>query len=506
MSEEHPGAEARLSRERRVAAAIVILVVLLRSLVFLLWEQSYFDSDQAIVGLMAKHLIEGRAFPVFYYGQNYMLGVEAYLAAPVFLVAGVSVATLKFPLLLLNLGIALALLRGLTREVGLRPYAALVPVMFFALPAPVVASEILAPNGGNVAPFVYAMLMWLTRYRPGWCGFFFGLGFLQREFTLYALIALLAVEAIDGELWTRVGLRRRLSMLRAAAEVWLVVQILKAHSSAAGPFTSVADLGRPGDNIVEFTRRFCTDFNAIPLGVSRLFTEHFGVLFGTRPMALAELGIQSAGTQGIPGSWIVLAGAAALAVGVVGRHLLRERQWRREYNFCAYLVLIALLSQMGYIVGRCGGLHHFTLRYELLSTLGLAGLGGWFLLVAPSRRLRSAWIALALGVVLIAAIPTVRLLDEYVRHEPENPKRLMVKHMDARGIKYAFGDYWRAYAITFMTNERIIVAADDFQRIPVYSAIVKEHRSEALRIAREYCAGGKPAMQGFWICPYDPPQ
>src|SRR6186997_2062746 len=128
--------EPHLRRERWTAAVIVF------------WEQSYYDSDQAIVGLMAKHLIEGRAFPVFFYGQSYMLGVEAYLAAPVFLVAGVSVAALKFPLLLINLGVALMLLRTLETDVGRRPYTAMLPVMFFAIPAPGVTAEILAPNGG----------------------------------------------------------------------------------------------------------------------------------------------------------------------------------------------------------------------------------------------------------------------------------------------------------------------------------------------------------------------
>src|SRR5262245_40947902 len=133
MQEGHSSVQPAWTREREVAAAIVLLVVLARSLVFVFWEQSYYDSDQAIVGLMAKHLIEGRAFPVFFYGQTYMLGVEAYLAAPVFLVAGVSVAALKFPLLLINLGVALMLLRTLEREVGLRPYVAMLPVLFFAI-------------------------------------------------------------------------------------------------------------------------------------------------------------------------------------------------------------------------------------------------------------------------------------------------------------------------------------------------------------------------------------
>ena len=50
------------------------------------------------------------------------------------------------------------------------------------------------------------------------CGLFAGLGFLHREFTIYAVLALFLVEAIDGTLWTRVGIRRRLGMLRTADE------------------------------------------------------------------------------------------------------------------------------------------------------------------------------------------------------------------------------------------------------------------------------------------------
>jgi len=489
--------------EHWTAAAIVLLVVLARSLVFVFWEHSYYDSDQAIVGLMAKHLMQGRAFPVFFYGQSYMLGVEAYLAVPVFLVAGVSVATLKFPLLVINLGVALMLLRTLEREVGLRPYLAIVPVLFFAIPAPGVAAEILAPNGGNVAPFLYTALIWLTRNRPNWCGFFFGLGFLQREFTLYAMLGLLAVELVAGPLRTREGLRRRATTLRTALEVWLVVHILKGYSSAAGPGTTTGDLMQSGESAVEFARRFCTDPAMIPRGLRNLFLEHFPVLFGTRPMALNELAIESASRQGFTGAWIILALTALIAIAVVAAHLFRGRHWKPAYSFCAYLVVIALFSEAGYIVGRCGGLHHFTLRYELLSVIGLTGLGAWFLVVAPPGRIRTAWLALAGGLILTTAIPSVRLLDEYVRHTPENPKRLIVQHLDARGIKYAFGDYWRAYLITFMTDERIIVAADDFQRIRMYSDLVKEHKDEAVRIAREYCPGGRPAMQGLWICPYE---
>ncbi len=55
--------------EARVAL-IVLGAVLLRGAVFVWWEQASFDSDQAVTGLMAKHLSEGLAFPLFFYGQN----------------------------------------------------------------------------------------------------------------------------------------------------------------------------------------------------------------------------------------------------------------------------------------------------------------------------------------------------------------------------------------------------------------------------------------------------
>lgn len=119
------------TRERLLFAIIVVAIVLLRSAVFVLWEEAHFDSDQAVMGLMAKHLSEGRAFPVFFYGSNHILDVQAWLAAPVFLLAGVSVAALTLPIVAINVAIALLLVRGLECYSGLRPALAAVPVRFF---------------------------------------------------------------------------------------------------------------------------------------------------------------------------------------------------------------------------------------------------------------------------------------------------------------------------------------------------------------------------------------
>jgi hypothetical protein len=58
------------------------------------------DGDECILGLMAKHLAEGRHFPLFFYGQDYGLAIiEAPAAAATFLIVGVATIPLKLAML-----------------------------------------------------------------------------------------------------------------------------------------------------------------------------------------------------------------------------------------------------------------------------------------------------------------------------------------------------------------------------------------------------------------------
>lgn len=501
MPEPQPDAGGRARRERRAAAGLVVLLILVRSCVFVFWEQANFDSDQAITGLMAKHLTELRAFPLFYYGQSYMLAVEAWLAAPVFLLAGVSVASLKLPLLGINIAIGLLLLRTLERDVGLRPMTALLPTLLFALPPPGTTARLLDANGGNVEPFLYIILLWLTRARPGWGGLILGVGFLQREFTIYGLVALLAIEAAQGVLVTRDGMRRRLVMFRTAAEIWLVVQWLKQYSSAAGPGTSLANIFHPKDNLLELLSRTCVSATAAAGGVGRLFTEHWPVLFGTRVLPLADFGIESRVSQGVAWGWVLPAAAMLLALAGIAVRLLRDRSWRTEYTFPAYLTLAGCFSIGGYVAGRCGEVGFGTFRYDLLSIAGAAGIAAWFLRAEPAKPLLRAWAILFAGWLALVAVPHGRLLLEYLTHPPVGPKQLVVRTLEAQGVRYATSDYWIAYAVTFMSRERIVVASEDFLRIPGYNDVVKAHAGESVRISRTSCVGGRTVTPGLYICP-----
>ena len=173
-----------------------VAIVVFRALVYLLFEQVAFDSDQAIVGLMAKHLIQGSAFPLFFYGQTFGLAVESWVAAPFFLIAGPTVVALRLSMLVWNIAFALLVIIGLARDGGLRPWSAFVAALFF-LAAPL---EISLQLMTAIEPFVCIGLLWFLRRNPFWFGGVLAIGFRNREFTLYAVPVLLALELIMGEL------------------------------------------------------------------------------------------------------------------------------------------------------------------------------------------------------------------------------------------------------------------------------------------------------------------
>jgi hypothetical protein len=197
----------------------VAVLMLWRSAIFLFWEESHFDANQAVIGLMAKHVAELRAFPLFMYGQNYMLAVEAWLAAPLLAVAGASVTALKLPLFAMHVLSAFLLLRGLTREALLSPVAAGLAMLFFAVPGPGPTAKLLEASGGIFEPLLYVLLLWSTWRRPTWCGLILGTGLLHREFTTYGFVALLVIAALRRSLFTRDGLARLAVMIAAASAV-----------------------------------------------------------------------------------------------------------------------------------------------------------------------------------------------------------------------------------------------------------------------------------------------
>jgi hypothetical protein len=276
-------------RETWFFATLAVLLVLLRSAVFLIWEHIDFDSDQAVVGLMAKHLSEFRAFPLFFYGQNYMLGVQAWIIAPFFWIARPSVAVLKTPLVILNALAAVLLIRGISTKLQLRPAIAFVAALPFIVPTPAVAGSLLQTLGASgVEPILYVLFLWMLQSWPFAFGAMLAFGALHREFTMYALPAFVVIHAADRSLWSAAAPRWAMRMAAGFGLVWLVIDDAKLHLDGNSLALQAQMLSRDG----------CFEPSEYMRRIAYMFQVSLPVLSGGKTMVLSQYATRSSAVVG----------------------------------------------------------------------------------------------------------------------------------------------------------------------------------------------------------------
>src|SRR5438067_7262033 len=102
-------------RHAFIISLVIVGGVIRFAILFL--SQRHVISDEAIVGLMAKHILEGRNFPFYLYGVSYSgSGAwEAYLAVIPFALFGLGVFALKSVTVLLSL-VCLVLFYAMARK------------------------------------------------------------------------------------------------------------------------------------------------------------------------------------------------------------------------------------------------------------------------------------------------------------------------------------------------------------------------------------------------------
>ena len=130
-----------------------------------------------------------------------MLGVEAWVAAPFLWAFGPTVASLRIAMVALNLTVATLLITTLWKSAGLRPRHGLLATLFFAMAPPFTSALLLEAQGGSIEPFVYVALLWWLRHRPMWFGAVLGVGFLNREFTIYVVPVIGFGQLLSRQLW-----------------------------------------------------------------------------------------------------------------------------------------------------------------------------------------------------------------------------------------------------------------------------------------------------------------
>ncbi len=88
--------------KRRSTLWIPLILLLGGALRLLFLITPNMDSDQAINGLMARHILKG-ALPILYYGQDYCGSIETYFISTVFFLFGVSRFTLNLTIVIESL-------------------------------------------------------------------------------------------------------------------------------------------------------------------------------------------------------------------------------------------------------------------------------------------------------------------------------------------------------------------------------------------------------------------
>ncbi|MGE3885560.1 MAG: hypothetical protein AB7H81_03950 [Vicinamibacterales bacterium] len=528
-----------------ITATALAGLVIVRAFPFVWWSGTHFDSDQAIVGLMAKHISEARAFPLYYYGQNYMLAVEAWLAAPVMALTSPSVTALKLPLVAINVAVVLLLLRLLVREAGLAAGIAAIAALPLALPAAGMAARTTEANGGNVEPFLYVLLLWMARARPCLFGIVLGVGVLHREFTAYGAAALLVMDCLglmggsgEGRAAWRARLLDKSSRWAVAGVAFLCV---RGVAAAVRPFANGLGPGTRGDDpalvatvVDTLGGRICVDPATWPERASLLVFDHLPRLVGGTPAPLADYGVLTGVYSGLPGlgPWV----AAITAVGVlagawhwltvargqpdsvlpipggapatpVARTLApdtgeRPADTRRSppvtSHLGSYLILVGLISTLVYGFLTCSSIRVETMRYNLL---GLFIPVGALVMALQAWRAPAARAGLGAAVVLWCALNTsdvMALTRERATRPPVDRRQALADLLEARGVTVAWARFRNSYHVTFLSAERVRVSANDFIRVQAYAD--EARRAGAPTLSEEPCEAGEALLPGLFLC------
>jgi hypothetical protein len=483
-----------IRHELALALVVVSALITLRSLVFAIYEHAYFDSDQAIVGLMAKHLSEGRAFPLYFYGQPFMLAVEAWWMAPFFWIGGPTVAMLRTSLIATNLIVGLLLVIGLVRSGRLRPWHAVVATLFFTSLPPFSAAHLVESQGGNIEPFLWVLLLWFARRRPIVFGAILAVGFLNREFTIYAVPVLVAADVVQRQLFQPERIRHWLLAGAAFLLVFELIQSLAPYADLKGPGTSGSAYG--DTQVQNLTQRMSLQRGDLPGRVSAFARDVYGALVGAK--YLDEAAIQ----QGRDWVFWPLAAAFLLTAGRVAS-LLRDRAGRLSAlsrPFIWYVLGVGVVSAVMVVALR--PINGMPFRYLLLTLLLPVGLTAALLALEPRRWVRGAVVAVAIGWASLSAVDHVRLYSRFAAGEP-NPLRDLADALVARGVTVTEAPYWRAYKLTFLAQERVKIGALEFVRIDEYLRLAMGERDRLRRLSEQPCPGGE-AIAGWYLCPVRP--
>jgi hypothetical protein len=437
-----------------------------------------FDADEAVVALMARHITQG-ARPIFFYGQNYMGALDAYLIALAFSVLGERVVVVRLVQTILFLGVV-----GTNYVVSLRlsrtRWAATAAALLVAIPPVLVGLYTTATLGDYVETLLLGNLLLLIGWRlaeeprggPIWpwalWGFLAGLGWWGMALMVVTATPI-AVYVLRRHIrhppWRHFALAMLGGLVGAAP--WLLATIREGFGATVGDAAGVWIQPDWVDGLR--TGWWLRIFN--------LLAFNLPALMGLRPPWSVD--------------WI------ALSVGIVVAVLYLLALWtalRRADDPPARARRLTLVGGWGVLLalfvlspfGRDPTGRYLLPLYPLLAVL----LVDWVVSWRVSPWLAIGVVGLLLAYNLWGTLRAVRdnppgLSTQFdpISVVPEDHDEELLAFLDDIGVHNAYTNYWVTFRFAFLTGESVNLAPRlpykanmsytwDDNRIPAYTEAV----------------------------------
>lgn len=460
-----------------LAAVGVVALGLLYRLTLIIVASPPPNSDEATMGLAALHIAQGRQFPAYFYGQQYMGTLQAYLAAPLFAAFGPSDVALRLPMLGIYTAFCAVMWR-LVAKLYDRRFALFTMGLLALGTLPVVRAQLFAGGGyGEIQPLGAALILLAVRLaaRDGarWELAAFGMG-VGLAFWIDWLIApyVAAAVVVAVSRWRDLLGRAGLPLLAGALVGGLpaVVHLLMTE---------------PGTSALSEITRLSADAGGSTLA-ERLYG---GVLLGI-PMATGMCA-ESACT-----GWPLALGAAVpMLLVIAGSTAVHEiRRHGDDDDRARHAGRLALAAGAGvtiilYARSDASGEHALTsVRYLSPVVISLPAVLWplWASTVGSRAFLRVPGLV-GLGLVTSSMmISTIAFATNLAPFRAErDDQRTLVDHLQRHGVTHFYTDYWTCHRLVFATGERLVCAvvndalAPGHDRYPPYRNAVRRQPCSA---------------------------
>ncbi|MBV9582423.1 MAG: glycosyltransferase family 39 protein, partial [Chloroflexi bacterium] len=408
------------------------------------------DADEAVVGLMARHIAFDGERPIFYYGQAYLGSLEAFSAAPLFLLFNSSPLLLKLVPVAYSLGFLVLSALVARRLFGDGP--AVLTALYLALP-PAMWSVWSTKARGGYAEVLFlgeALLLialWLaSARRPIWGvlvgGLVAGLALWTHLLAVVYIVPVLVFLLLRRRDWSLAD-----GVVAAAGGLVGAAPLLIAN--VAGGFATLNVVGGP------------SGLRAEPAGeLVRFLRVGLSMLAGIGrpvppPTTAADLALDVPTAGPLP--LVVL-----LVVGLIGVLLwhagsLRRLVARGPCSDAALLVLVALMVPLVLILTPYGYLMAEP-RYALplYSVVPLVANVVWRLPTLWRWGACTAVVALNVWNMFATAAVVVRPAG-VVDTTPAN-RQVLIDYLQSHDRHQVYTDYWIAQTVMFESRESVQAA------------------------------------------------